>query len=64
MLWGMPRSKRNTSGHDEHKQPSKILREARQQTGGGTHRSSKEEENKRKGRLRGNEKKNLMNGDY
>lgn len=57
------RSKKNTSNHDEHLQPSKILREAKQQTGGGAHRASKEEENKRKGRLRGNEKRNIRYED-
>ncbi len=58
------RSKKNTSKHDEHKLPSKVALEARLQTGGGTHRESKEAANKRKGRLRGNEKKKYRSGDY
>lgn len=56
--------KKNKPKHDEHKIPSKILREAKQQTGGGVHRSSKEDENRRKGRLKGAEKQRFRNGDY
>lgn len=62
MLCPMARKKKKPK-HEAHKVPSKILLEAKQQTGGGAHRESKVERNKRTGRLRGAEKKNLK-GDY
>lgn len=55
--------KRNTSEHDEHKVPSRILLDSMLRSGAGKHQESKEERNKRTGRLRGSEKKNLSHDD-
>lgn len=49
---------------DDAKQPSDVLLSAHLRSGAGSHTESREERNRRTGRLQGAEKRRLRDGDY
>jgi hypothetical protein len=58
------RRKKKRSLVDDAHTPSEVLLAALLQTGGGSHTESRATQNKRKGRLKGAEKRKFRDGNY